>query len=415
MTISKNDNDTITRVDNDAPLGRMLRQHYWFPVVPSLALEAGDAPIAVTLAGRDYVVYRNGNGAVGVMDEACPHRGASLALAANEEDGLRCIFHGWKFSTSGALLEAPNHAGDEARFCSSIQSSQYAVREVAGIIWAWFGTGEAPTFPDLPFTHLPPEHHAVTSVEVPTNWLQGVEATMDTTHAGSLHQSHVALASGNNQRMNMVKSAKPRFEFEDQPYGFRYAAIRDMPDGTLYARVNNFVMPWYGIITAPEPKGPSTVFFSVPLTDTTHRAWFVHFNLHAPLGMTNLSVSPDVMNYPPLPPGDKKNNWGQNRSLMRRGYFSGFPQHFATEDFAIFLSQGPRLDRSREQLCSSDRALVKLRGQLLKTIQEHERGEAPELPRHPELRYDNIISVGGVYNPDQHWRVLITDEQDKQS
>jgi len=415
MTISKADNDTITCVDNDAPLGRMLRQHYWFPVVPSLALEAGGTPIAVTLAGQDYVVYRNGNGAVGVMDEACPHRGASLALAANEEDGLRCIFHGWKFSTGGALIEAPNHAGDEERFCKSIHTSQYAVREVGGIVWAWFGSGEEPAFPDLPFTHLPSEHYAVTSVEVPTNWLQGVEATMDTTHAGSLHQSHVALASGNNQRMNMVKSAKPRFEFEDQPYGFRYAAIRDMPDGTLYARVNNFVMPWYGIITAPEPNGPSTVFFSVPLTDTTHRAWFVHFNLHAPLGMTNLSVSPDVMNYPPLPPGDKKDNWGQNRSLMRRGYFSGFPQHFATEDFAIFLSQGPRLDRSREQLCSSDRALVKLRGQLLKTIQEHEQGKTPELPRHPELRYDNIISVGGVYRPDQHWRILTTNEQEQQS
>jgi phthalate 4,5-dioxygenase oxygenase subunit len=382
MALSREKNDLITRVENGAPM-------------------------RVRLNGSDYVAFRAGNGQAGVMDEACPHRGASMALGVNEEDGLRCIFHGWKMNVKGAVVEAPNHAGDEEQFCKSVRVNQYAVREEGGILWAWFGTGEPPLFPDFPFTRLPESHRSVTTQVVPTNWLQGVEATMDTTHAGALHQSHVMLHSSGNDRPAMAKSAKPAFEFEERPYGFRYAAVRGLPDGKKYARVNNFVMPWYGFITSPEPEGPATVFFSVPIDDTHHRAWFVHFNLHRPLGLTNLSVSPDPLNYPPLPPGDASNNWGQNRNVMKRGYFSGFPQHFATEDFAIFLSQGPRLDRSRENLCSSDRAIVMTRNMIQQAVQEHMEGKQPRLARAPELKYRDIVSFGGVYEGDQHWSVLL--------
>lgn len=408
MAITAEENDLITRVDDGAPLGAMLRQHYWIPVVPSAALEAGGAPRRVRLLGSDFVAFRTGRGDAGVVDEMCPHRGASLALAMNEDDGLRCIFHGWKFDVRGVLVEAPNHGGDEARFCQSVRTRVYAVREAGGIVWAWFGEGaQAPVFPDFPMMRVPEANRFVTSQLVPTNWLQGVEATMDTTHAGSLHQSSVALVSGNNERANLAKSSKPRFDFEERPYGFRYAAVRTLPDGRQYARVNNFVMPWFGMITAPERDGPSTLFFSVPVDDHTHRAWFAHFNLHGPLGITQLTVSTDVMNFPPLPPGDASDNWGQNRAVMKRGYVSGFPQHFATEDFAIFLSQGPRLDRTKEQLCSSDMAVVRVRNQILKSVREFIAGQPPTLARHPQLAYDEIVSFGGVFDAQQTWHALL--------
>ncbi len=406
MALTKEKNDLITLVENGAPLGQMLRQHYWFPVLPSVVLEAGGALVRVRLNGSDYVAFRAGNGKAGVFDEQCPHRGASLAPAMNEHDGLRCIFHGWKINVAGEVVEAPNHAGDEAKFCKSIRMDQYLVREEGGIVWAWFGKGEPPVFPDFPFTRIPESHRAVTTQLVPANWLQGVEATVDTTHAGALHQSFTALVSSGNERANLAKSAKPTFEFEERPFGFRYAAVRAIGEGRSYARVNNFVMPWYGFITAPEERGPATAFFSVPVDDTSHRAWFVHFNLHAPIGITQLSVSPDPMDFPPLPPGDASNNWGQNRGLMKRGFFSGFPQHFATEDFAVFMSQGPRLDRSREQLCSSDRAVVLMRNLLLQTVQEFMDGQAPRLARGGELRYSDIVSFGGVYGEDTTWRSL---------
>ena len=138
-------------------------------------------------------------------------------------------------------------------------------------------------------------------------------------------------------------------------------------------------------------------------------AWFAHFNLHGPLGVTQFTVSPDVLNFPPLPPGGPHDNWGQNRAVMKRGYFSGFPQHFATEDFAIFLSQGPRLDRSKEQLCSSDMALVRVRSQILKSVREFMAGQSPTLARNPDLRYEDIVSFGGLFDADKTWHSLLED------
>ncbi|HYH21381.1 MAG TPA: Rieske 2Fe-2S domain-containing protein [Azospirillum sp.] len=407
MAMSKEDNDLMTRVSNGAPLGEMLRQHYWIPAVPSRTLEADGAPLRVRLLGTDYVAFRATDGRVGFMDELCPHRKASLALGRNEQQGLRCIYHGWKFGTDGAAIEVPNVEGDQTRFCKSVKTSRYRVEERGGIIWVWLGKGDtAPKFPNLPFTDLPEEQRSVTSQMVPTNWLQGVEASMDTTHVSFLHSSTTEM-SGSTQRRNMIVTRAARLEFEDRPYGFRYAAIRTLPDERQYARVNNFVMPWYGVVCAPEADGPSTVFFSVPVDDENHRAWFVHFNPTRRLGATALSMSPDVYNWPPLPPGPPEANWGQNRDIMQRGHFSGFPQHLATEDFAMFMSQGRIHDRTDEQLCSADAALVRVRQQILKSVREFMAGQTPKLADSPELDYAQAVSVGAVLTEGQTWKSLV--------
>lgn len=407
MAMSREDNDLMTRVSNGAPLGEMLRQHYWIPAAPSRTLVADGAPLRVRLLGTDYVAFRASDGRVGFLDELCPHRKASLALGRNEQQGLRCIYHGWKFDTDGAAIEVPNVEGDQARFCKSVKTNRYRVEERGGIIWVWLGKGDvAPTFPNLPFTDLPEEQRSVTSVAVPTNWLQGVEASMDTTHVSFLHSSTTEM-SGSTQRRNMIVTRAARLEFEDRPYGFRYAAIRALPDGQQYARVNNFVMPWYGVVCAPEADGPSTVFFSVPVDDENHRAWFVHFNPTRRLGATALSMTPDVYNWPPLPPGPPEANWGQNRDIMARGHFSGFPQHLATEDFAMFMSQGRIHDRTDEQLCSADAALVRVRQQILKSVREFMAGKTPALADSPELNYAKAVSVGAVLPAGESWKALV--------
>ncbi|MEZ5658158.1 MAG: Rieske 2Fe-2S domain-containing protein [Burkholderiaceae bacterium] len=408
MAITREENDLLTRVENGAPMGEMIRQHYWIPAAPSIKLEAGGAPLRVRLLGTDLIAVRAPDGRVGILDERCPHRKASLALAHNEPDGLRCIYHGWKLDLSGNLIDAPNHTGDQQAFCKHVKVNNYRAVDRGGIVWAWLGTGdEPPKFPELPFIDLPQEQRSVTSVEVPTNWVQGVEASMDSSHVGILHASTAQITAGpGNQRLLMSKALAPRLEFEEQPYGYRYAAVRDMPDGSMYARVNNFVMPWYGIICPPNDGGPSTVFFSTPVDDLTHRAWFVHYNVHGPLGMTIMSASPDVWNFPPLPPGTAAENWGQNRDLMKRGHQTGFPQHLGTEDFAMFISQGPIYDRSEEQLCSADGAVIRVRQLLLRAAREFAAGKAPELARSPALDYRRIRSVGGVLPAGGDWRNL---------
>jgi phthalate 4,5-dioxygenase len=408
MPLSKEDNDLLTRVENGAPMGEMIRQHYWLPAVPASKLEADGAPVRIRLLGKNYIAFRATNGEVGVLDEQCPHRKASLALARNEDNGVRCIYHGWKFNVKGEVVDAPNHAGNQEQFCKHVRVNRYTAVDRGGIVWVWLGQGEtAPPFPDLPFMDLPATQRSVTSTEVPTNWVQGVEASMDSSHVGVLHESTTQItAGGGNQRMLMAQSLAPKLEFEERPYGYRYAALRPLPDGNTYARVNNFVMPWYGIICPPDAQGPTTVFFSTPVDDVTHRAWFVHYNPHRPLGMTIMSASPDVWNFPPLPPGDPRDNWGQNRDLMKRGHKTGFPQHLGTEDFAMFLSQGPIADRTDEQLCSADGAVVRVRQMLLKAAREFMAGQPPTMAHHPELDYRKIQSVGGVLPTGQDWRAL---------
>lgn len=409
MAMSREDNELLTRVENGAPMGEMIRQHYWIPAVPSARLEADGAPVLVRLLGANYVAFRTTDGKVGIVDELCPHRRTSLMMARNENNGLRCIFHGWKVDVSGAVVEAPNQVGDQAQFCKRVKTSQYGVVERGGVVWVWLGNGETPPpFPELPFMDLPPGHRSVTSVEVPTNWVQAVEASMDSSHVGVLHESTTQItAGGGNERMIMTRALAPRFEFEDRPYGYRYAALRDVPgENKVYARVNNFVMPWYGIICPPDAKGPTTVFLSTPVDDVTHRAWFIQYNPHRPLGMTIMSATPDVWNFPPLPPGPREESFGQNRDLMKRGHATGFYQHLGTEDFAMFLGQGPIYDRTQEQLCSADGAVLRVRALLLKAAREFMAGKTPTLADNPDLDYTKAVSIGGVLQDGADWRTL---------
>jgi phthalate 4,5-dioxygenase len=406
MALTREENELLTRVENGAPMGEMIRQHYWIPAVPSIKLVADGAPVLVRLLGTSYVAFRTTDGRAGIIDELCPHRRTSMMTGRNEKNGMRCVYHGWKLDVAGKVVEAPNQVGDQAQFCDRVKTRQYPVEERGGIVWVWLGKGGTPPrFTDLPFTGLPAENRSVTSVEVPTNWVQGVEASMDSSHVSSLHETTTYLAAGGgNERLHMAEVRAPRLEFEDCSFGYRYAALRDLPEGKVYARVNNFVLPWYGIICAPHPNGPGTVFFSVPVDDVTHRAWFVHFNPHRPLGMTNMSATPDVWNFPPLPPGTREDSYGQNRDLMKRGHASGFFQHLGTEDFAMFLGQGPIYDRTQEQLCSADGAVVRLRSQLLKSAREFAEGKTPTFAANPE--YAQAVSIGGVVAAGTDWRAL---------
>ncbi|MBN8648882.1 MAG: Rieske 2Fe-2S domain-containing protein, partial [Caulobacterales bacterium] len=203
MAMTKEENDLITKVEGDAPLGGLLKQHFWLPAAPAAKLEADGAPLRIRLVGENYVLFRNTDGELGVLDELCPHRKVSLTLGRNEKNGLRCIYHGWNFDKDGNLIDAPNVEGDKDRFCKSVKINKYKVVEKGGIAWLWLGKGDTPPpFPDLPFTNLPEEQRAVASVVVPTNWLQGVEASMDTTHVSWLHSSTTEIG-GNTQIKNL--------------------------------------------------------------------------------------------------------------------------------------------------------------------------------------------------------------------
>src|SRR5690606_29248793 len=187
------------------------------------------APQRVRLFGRDYAACRATDGRVGVFDEACPHRRASLVLARNEDCALRCIFHGWKFDASGRVAEAPTATVvPQETFVRNVRLNHYPAREAGGLLWVWLGAGEAPDFPKLPWFGIPEENMWLTRTVTHCNWLQGVEGSLDSAHIGQLHNTWISamVAAPREGGSRREVLAPPSYEVARAPYGLRAAALR---------------------------------------------------------------------------------------------------------------------------------------------------------------------------------------------
>jgi phenylpropionate dioxygenase-like ring-hydroxylating dioxygenase large terminal subunit len=403
---TREENDLLTRVENGAPMGRMLRQLYWLPAVLSSRLDAGGAPVRVKLFGERFVAFRGDDGRVGFLNEACPHRGASLALARNEDNALRCIFHGWKIGVCGSVLEVPNESSNPEAFCKTVKVKHYPSVEGAGLVWVWLGTGEAPPAPNFEWMGLPPEQAYACGLELDSNWLQGVEATIDSSHIAILHQSHLA-SSESDMAATRVNPAV-RYRFEDTPYGFRAAALREAPDSRCLARVTEFVMPYYGLIP-PIGTGADqdrTVIIAVPIDDTHLIQWYIYYNTRRPVDSVKRTQRANTW---PMAGGivdDPDRAWGQDRRLMKHGNHTGFTD-IVIEDFVTQVSMGPIVDRSEEYLCSGDQAIVRMRRQLRDAVRAFEAGDTPRSAQPHARDYSGIRATGGrMASVDEDWRVL---------
>ena len=404
--VSKEDNELMTRVTGDAPMGRMLRQHWWIPAARSENLVADGKPLRVRLFGENYVAFRATDGKVGFFDEACPHRGASMALARNEDNALRCIYHGWKFSVDGVTVAVPTQPHNEAEYCKHVPLRHFPVRESAGMVWVLLGQGEtAPEFPKLPFIDLPPENMVVFRQKVNANWLQGVETTMDSAHLGVLHQSWlVGFGDIEYSSANMA----PVYHVAQKPYGFRYAAVRALKDDRNYVRTNAFVMPWYGIVSPNQTdvRGGSA-FFSIPIDDENIWYWQITYRSDEPLVRNKTHHYDNADSWPPLPPGPPEDNWGQDREAMKNGHFTGFTQMLGTEDFAVIMSMGPISDRTKEYLGAGDGAVLSVRRCLMRSLREHMDGKTPDMADHPRIDYTQAVPKSMVVEGSQDWRAML--------
>lgn len=401
------DNERLTRVSGDAPMGRLMRENFWVPAMLSEKLEAGGKPERVKLIGNAYVIFRGHSGIVGCFDEACTHRGASLALARNEDDALRCIYHGWKFHADGQMVECPTEPGDEAAFCKKMKVPHHPAREAGGIVWVWLGEGKAAPFPAFEFNELPRTQCMATRQKLGYNWLQGLEGTMDSAHVMVLHEEWIGmLAQGKGGAADAAKKKAPRYEINDQPYGFRYAAHRDLPDGRTYTRVNIFVAPWMGFICPGDtPDGDRTLIMAVPCDDVSNLHFMIRYNPFKALTSYYFTRHSDSNDWPPLPPGGPDESWGQDRDLMKHGGLTGFT-NVTTEDFAVGLSMGPIVDRTKEHLNSGDQAVVRVRRLLLAALKDQERGERAELAQTEAIDYSVVRPTADNIEVGVDWQVL---------
>lgn len=403
--LSREDNELLTRVCGDAPLGRMLRTHSWIPAAISPQLVADGAPLRVRLLGDDFVAFRGTDGRVGFLDEACPHRGVSLALARNEDNALRCIFHGWKYSVDGRCLEVPTQPVNHESFCKHVRVNHYPVREAAGVVWVYLGTGEPPRFHDFEFLGLPTPTHVYASVQRGEyNWLQAVETTMDSAHLGILHASSIGMLGD----IGITKDyTAPTYETEHKPYGFRYASIRSLKDGNAYVRVNTFVAPWFSLIAPINNKDSGgTVQFTIPCDDEHSLFFFLEYRRTG----VSLADSPvmkgctDLADWPPNLTGGPETSWGQDRDAMKNGHFTGFPGNILTEDLAVVTSMKPIVDRTKEQLNAADAAIMNVRRSVLENIRTFQNGEVPAFARRAEVDEPSIVPQCDIIPDGARWR-----------
>jgi phthalate 4,5-dioxygenase len=402
------ENELMTRIEGEAPMGRLMRANYWIPFSMSTHLVYGEAPTPVRLFGQNYVAFRAEDGRIGFFDELCPHRRSSLLLARTEGNGLRCLYHGWKMDVSGCVVECPNQAVRAEQFAASVPVVHFPVHECGGLAWVWMGGGDAPPFPEVPFGDEDLYRYWCMS-RIPCNWLQGIEGTIDSAHVGILHQTWIAEAAKMAEHANLTFALDqpPKYETQSTAYGMRAAALRSTADGHTYVRITEHLMPLVTIT----PVGRSlprtgSLFVISPVDDTHHVLFFGYFGDTPHSAKSPEEISMQVNEYQPDPNdytgirGDRMNAWGQDRALMAAGHFTGFGRSLLEEDAVVQSSMGPIVDRTEEHLSSSDIAVAQARRMLLDGLAAVEAGElppgsalAPEVPRLPNA-LEVIVAEG---------------------
>ncbi len=282
--LSTEDNETITRVGPGTPMGELMRQ-YWVPALASSELPAPDGPpVRVKLLGEELIAFRDSTGAIGLLGNHCPHRGASLFFGRNEEAGLRCVYHGWKFDVNGACVDMPNEP-PESSFKSKVRPTAYPCRERGGVVWTYMGPRSAPPpMPDIEPNMVPDGFYSVGVTMRNCNWLQGIEGDIDTSHLQILHQGSEKAESVRLGTMNYYGLADraPRYRVVDTPGGTMYGAYRPAGDDRHYWRIAHFLFPFYSLIPTGLLGHQVQVRAWVPLDD--EHMMFFSMSKRAPTG-----------------------------------------------------------------------------------------------------------------------------------
>lgn len=406
--LSKEENERITRVGPGTPMGETMRR-YWIPALLSWEVpEPDSAPVRVKLLGEDLVAFRTTDGQVGLVEEFCPHRGASLWLGRNEQNGLRCVFHGWKFDRNGQCVEQMN---EPEPFCAKVRIAAYPTVELGGVVFAYMGPKEKqPAPPRFDWTNFEPPHMEVSKVVQECNWLQALEGGIDTSHFTILHRAlkKNPLQPGVPMDDPGVRGGPPTLEVDVTDYGYAYYGIRPMPDDKQYVRGYHFIMPF----TQLRPPGPGKKqvhgHFWVPMDDENCMVWNFYYSYGGEDMTTRVSngksgnaygTQVDVNNgFRSI--RNKTNNWMIDRQMQKTETFTGI-EGINQQDRAVQESMGPIVDRTREHLGPADKAIIATRKLLFKAMDTVEKGGDPIglSPSYYELR-----AAEGTYGKGMDWR-----------
>jgi phthalate 4,5-dioxygenase len=367
--LSKKDNELLTRIGPGTPMGELMRR-YWVPAGFSRQIAAPNGPpMRVKLLGERLVAFRDSLGRVGLIDERCPHRTASMYFGRNEECGLRCVYHGWKFDIEGKCVDLPSEPAGST-LVNKVTIKAYPCIERGGVIWTYMGPPEhKPEFPDLEWTRVPDDHRYVTRHIQECNWLQGFEGGFDTSHLSFLH-------SGTAD--HEVRTIPSRYDVVPTDFGFVAGTGRVLENGDVSWTANVMLMPFHKIIASV----PAGAHVWAPMDDENTMLYSVDFHPTRPLSEEDLARSKTYrgIHTQNIPGTDraianKDNDYLIDRELQAGGSSYTGMKGLGIQDCGIQESMGPIADRSIEHLGVSDTAIIKIRRLMLQTLKDHAAGK----------------------------------------
>jgi phenylpropionate dioxygenase-like ring-hydroxylating dioxygenase large terminal subunit len=377
-----------------------MRQ-YWLPAIRSDELPAPDcSPLRVKLLGEELIAFRATSGKVGLIQNACPHRGASMFFGRNEEEGLRCVYHGWKFDVTGACVDMPSEPA-ESNFRNKVHTKAYPTHERNGIVWAYMGPRETPPpLPDIEANILAKSSDDISVLQRHCNWMQGLEGEMDTVHATFLHNGMNSLKDYEPGTFGyyQFKNRPARFSTIETDFGLTSGAFRPAEDDTYYWRVTHILFPFYNMIPNGKIGEGIRIGAYVPMDDEHTLQWEIsvwpegNSSTRAPSAWARTnSQATALKDTHAIPNGtgwfdrfnveeQLHNDYFIDRELQRSntgpGGYTGI-KNSRIQDAAVTETMGPIYDRSHEHLGTTDQFIITARRRMIRLARDFEQGVTP--------------------------------------
>ena len=377
-----NSTDELLRVGAGTPMGDFMRR-FWLPAALSGEVLADGDPVRLMILGEKLIAFRNSEGRVGILDHRCPHRCASLFMGRNEESGIRCVYHGWKFDVDGNCVDMPN-VPERMDFKERVHAKAYKTAERNGLIWVYMGEDQDHP-PELP--HIEANLIAGSKIwclQRQCNWLQALEGDIDTSHVGFLHVGALQPEDlpEDSPLRPAVHNRSPEYKVHTSDWGAMYGAYREAEDGRMSWRAAHFLFPFWTMTP--------NILFS---TRAIARAWVPMDDTHVMLfditGGTdegNPFFTTKLKNGEPmyqkirrkpngtgwfdrwLPVDGEHNDWGIDRQAQRDLiHYTGIDNP-SMQDQSITESMGPMTDHSFEHLAPTDQMIAVVRRRLAQAL-----------------------------------------------
>lgn len=396
-------NELLTQTGPATPMGDLFRQ-YWMPALLAEELPENDcSQVRVKLLSERLIAFRDSEGRYGLIDEFCAHRRASLWFGRNEESGLRCAYHGWKFDVTGQAVEVPSER-ENSTFCSRVKLRSYPLVKIGDVLWTHMGDpANQPPLPEFEFAHVAPEQCFTSKRWQECNWLQAFEGGIDSSHVSWLHSGGLKsdpLFKGSKGNDYNLADFRPHFEVADADGGLFVGARRNAEEDSYYWRITPWVMPNFTLVP-PRGDHPVHGHFWVPIDD--ENCWVYSFDYHPTRALTEDEVEAmrtghgvhsDNIPGSYRPRANKDNDYLMDRDAQRRGEYYSAVKGIAIQDSSLQESMGPIADRSKERLVSADAGIVKARQKLRKAaLALQENGTTPPGvdPSHHRVRSAAVL------------------------